>query len=175
MSQRPICGAGKAEIPVATGSGHQRQAQGFIISCWLEFYGGYPAEAYRSVWWLALLSWRSLPFSGSPFAVPPRSPQRVPPVAIIGFPDARLAILCYRRTVCAQRADSIRRFRGPPYFLSPSRQPSRRPSAGRHRPSYAVASERDWELAIAGVALELTMDSDVNCPVRLARAGTCRG
>jgi MFS family permease len=85
-----------------------QSAAGFIIACWPESHGGYPAEAHRAamastlVLEIAALLW---------FAVPPRAPQRVILVAgrAIGF-DATLAALRYQRAVWAQRAGSLPRF-----------------------------------------------------------------
>jgi MFS family permease len=86
-----------------------QSAAGFIIACWPESHGGYPAEAHRAamactlVLEIAALLW---------FAVPPRAPQRVVLTAgrAIGFADARFATLRYRQAVWAQRAGSLPRF-----------------------------------------------------------------
>jgi MFS family permease len=85
-----------------------QSAAGFIIACWAESHGGYPAEAHRAAMActlaleIAALLW---------FGVPPRAPQRVVLVAgrAIGF-DATLAALRYQRVVWAQRAGSLPRF-----------------------------------------------------------------
>jgi MFS family permease len=82
-----------------------QSAAGFIIACWPEAHGGYPAEAHRAamactlVLEIAAILW---------YAVPPRSPKRVV-LAVgraIGFANAGLATLRYRRAVWAQRAGS---------------------------------------------------------------------
>jgi hypothetical protein len=86
-----------------------QSAAGFIIACWPASHGGYPAEAHRAamactlVLEITALLW---------FAVPPRSPQRVVLAAgrAIGFADATLTALRYRRAVWAQRAGSLPRF-----------------------------------------------------------------
>jgi predicted MFS family arabinose efflux permease len=146
---------------------------GFIIACWPESHGGYPAEAHRAamactlVLEIAALLW---------FAMPARSPQRVILTAgrAIGIADARLTTLCYRRAVWAQRAGSIPKFAtgwGFAAFASGLLFVAMTAvlSAAVSRPAlavYVVAAERDGELAGAGAeprcqALKLTVDNNL--------------
>jgi len=149
-----------------------QSAAGFIIACWPESHGGYPAEAHRA----AMACTLALEIAALLWFAVPRSPQRRILTAgrAIGFADAKLATLRYRRAVWAQPAGSMPRLAAgwgiaaaASCLLVVAMAAVLSAAAGRPALAvYVVEAGGDGELAGIGTEggpapLELTADTDL--------------